>query len=736
MKKIVSLVLVLCLIFTLLACSADITNADGSKADASKAGNLWGFDTKPDKTPVPTSTATFKDPEPKSVVATEKWGNIAVNQMAVVFEDGVDRDTAAGVLKQIGGIVVGELDIINLYQLETAFTTEAELTAAMDAARVMDGVELVFPNAEVYLMDIEGKPCSPLNDQIFENPNNSKSYQMIGMENAWRIIKASGIDLNKVNVGMLDDSIYTGSNELNGKIKLNGDKTNVPLTDSNGQEIHAGMSHGTLVTHIIGADPENGGVTGIASILGEDLNISVKNLYDNEREIKPALSSSDDITKGEYSTSGYAFTIKSLVYLKQQVDNGATVINCSFGSDLPRTNQWINKAYEKFFKYIYSKNPKVVFVTAAGNGGLADKSRGGLDGNNFYPGGIKLPNVITVGAVNNDGSRAEFSNFAATADAEITLSAPGTDLVLGVGKDGNPIKSSGTSYATPQVTATVALLQAINPKLNAEGIKALLTGSADQEVTMDGKTVPIPPEIGGKLLKVDKAVLQAINDMRANQKPALEPYSLQQLLDMSAVNLTAAGGPKDFTLTAIIPNAKSGSTSVKIEVTGSHSMTGETTQNVAAGGSAVWQITVQNEPVFVRVVRGDTGTCAYMTIDTVLTNADLAGTWWCKGVIRLNDAVADIGNEFTLTPSGDSGGTVKDEGKGKIYTYTLSGNTISWSEGKNGTDATYYEFLWAITFTKAGGTITGAGLMTQVMHDDELGENRYPGNVTLVRPQQ
>jgi hypothetical protein len=731
MKKITSFVLVFCLILTLFGCSADTPDSD-----ASKTGSLWGVEKEPDKTPEPTSTATFKDPEPESVVHTEKWGNIAINQMAVVFHDDVDKNAAAEALKQIGGIIVGEISIINLYQIETDTKTEAELDTVMEKARSMDGVELVFPNAEVYLMDIEGKPCSPLNDPIFENPNNSKSYQMIGMENAWRIIKASGIDLNKVNVGMLDDSIYTGSNELNGKIKLNGDKTNVPLTDINGQEIHAGMSHGTLVTHIIGADPENGGVTGIASILGEDLNISVKNLYDSEKEIKPAPSSSDDIAKGEYSTSGYAFTIKSLVYLKQQVDNGATVINCSFGSDLPRTNQWINKAYEKFFKYIYTKNPKVVFVTAAGNGGLADKSRGGLDGNNFYPGGIKLPNVITVGAVNNDGSRAEFSNFAATADAEITLSAPGMDLVLGVGKDGNPIKSSGTSYAAPQVTATVALLQAINPKLNAEGIKALLTGSADQEVTMDGKTVPIPPEIGGKLLKVDKAVLQAINDLRANQKPALEPYTLQQLLDMSAVNLTATGGPKDFTLTALIPNAKSGSTSVKIEVTGSHSMTGETTQSVTAGGSAVWQLTVQNDPVFVRVVRSDTGTCAYMTIDAVLKNADLAGDWLCKGVMHLNDVDTDVGVQFKLTPSGDSGGTVSyTNWSGKVFGYTLTGNTISWSEGKNGTDKTYDEFLWAITLTKAGGTITGEGLMTFVLHDDELGESRYPGTCTMVRSQ-
>ena len=82
--------------------------------------------------------AAFKDPE--TVVYSERFGYFPVNQIAVVFYDDLNSKKAAGILKQIGGKVVGGLGIINLYQIETNFTTEAELNAAMEAARVLDAL--------------------------------------------------------------------------------------------------------------------------------------------------------------------------------------------------------------------------------------------------------------------------------------------------------------------------------------------------------------------------------------------------------------------------------------------------------------------------------------------------------------------------------------------------------------------------------------------------------------------
>ncbi len=234
--------------------------------------------------------AAFKDPDAASVIHTEKWGNGPVNQIVVMFEDDVDKKAATLLLEQIGGEVVGQMEMINLYQLETDFTTEAELTAAIDAALAMDGVEAAFPNVEVYGKDVEGTPCTALKDPVFENPANAAHYNTIGMENAWRIIKGSGVDLNKVNVGVLDSAIYTGSDEFSGKVKVTGDTTDEPEKNDSDQIIDDGLNHGTMVTHVIGADPENSGMLGVASVLEENLNIDVTNLYDGKKSFQTTIA--------------------------------------------------------------------------------------------------------------------------------------------------------------------------------------------------------------------------------------------------------------------------------------------------------------------------------------------------------------------------------------------------------------------------------------------------------------
>ncbi len=391
--------------------------------------------------------------DPDSVIETEKWGYVPANQIIVVFKDDVDKAAAKKVIGQIGGTVVGELELINMYQLETADKTEAALNATLDAVSGMDGVELVFPNVPAYLSDTAGTPCSPLKDPAYADPANAH-YNIIGMENAWKILKGSGVPLNKVNVGVLDEAFYTGSDEFNGKVKLSGDTTKDPVKKNN-QIVDGGFTHGTMVAHVIGADAENSGMVGVAGVLGENLSINVKNVFDANPHYTPVQADPQDITQITYP-NGVAYTDKTLVYLKRMVAEGATVINCSFNFKPPSDDyEPIKKAYEKFFKKIQETKPNVIFVASAGNSGSADGTQGALNGKNDCPAGIKLPNVITVGAVKNDGSRADFSNFA-TGDAEVTLSAPGVEMIVGTDENGQPIKANGTSFSAPQVASAIA----------------------------------------------------------------------------------------------------------------------------------------------------------------------------------------------------------------------------------------------------------------------------------------
>ncbi|PKM56434.1 MAG: hypothetical protein CVU98_11270 [Firmicutes bacterium HGW-Firmicutes-3] len=683
MKKKLLVILLLCSSLTLFSCSSQ-----------------------------PDSNTAYKDPSPESIIYSEQWGNVPVNQIVVVFENGVDKPTATKVLKQLGGTVVAEQAFINLYQVETEYTTESALLAGIEIAKNLDGVEFVFPNVEIYNKEVKGTPCSPLKDPIFEDERNAAHYKMIGMENAWNIIKGSGINLNPVNVAVLDSAIYTGSDEFNGNVKLSGDKTDEPQKNDN-IILNSGLSHGTMVTHVIGANHENSGMVGIASVLEDKLSINVKNLFDDKESYEETEINEDDSTQKVYETNGKAYTLKALAYLKEQVDSGATVINCSFGPVAPSdNNEWVSKAYEKFFTEVQKTNPNVLFVAAAGNEANADKSKGALNGKNYYPAGLNLPNIITVGAVNTDGSRANFSNFA-TEDAEVTLSAPGVNMVVGVDKDGKPVTSSGTSYATPQVTSAIALIQSINPNLSAAEIKDSLIKTSAPGIIGTDQSIPIPEGMGAGVLQVDQAVLQAINDLRKQQN--LAPYTMDELLDMSRITLTAEGVGKEFNLTSHIPSAFSGQTDVKITVNGQHALTGDSTQNVASGSDANWGILLVDDSVFIRVSRADNGGCAYLTLKPA--DYDLAGTW--SGMATLveetmgEDVEADKSAQITLSINSDGSGTATVEWVTAPITVSSDFSSISFaiSESAYGLTSTGV-FDGSVMEGEQGLTMSGTATFT------------------------
>jgi hypothetical protein len=561
--------------------------------------------------------AEFKEVLPEELKETAQWGTIPLNQIVVVLKDDQKPKLAQEIATSLSGGIVGEMTYINLYQIAFAPLDEVTFNAKLSEIQGREGVETAFPNALVISKVLKGTPCSPLSDPVFGSEENRRAYEMIGMLDAWRIIKASKVKLNNVKVGVLDDALYTGSDETGGKVKFEGDSTGDPEKDDLGNVVDGGLNHGTMVTHVIGADPDNSGVTGVASILKDKLTINVKNLYDGVQLPVPPGATANDLTIG-VDTSGATHTLKALVYLQKQVESGAKVINCSYGAEKPEAdNAWINAAYQKFFNKMAADHPDVVFVAAAGNEGRVD---GAITSSNYFPGGIPSPNVITVGALNNDGTKAGFSNFA-SGDGEVTLSAPGSKVVMGVDVNGNPIKSSGTSFAAPQVTATIALLQSINPKLSAAELKAYITGSANPGTTNKDQSIPIPAGMGAGLLRVDLAVLAVINDVRASE--GKDPLTAESLMNLSKVELTAKGGGKKFIVTAVLPEVADGTTPVTISVNGQHIMSGNSTQSLGTMDEATWEIEIVDPSVFIKVTREDTETCATMN----LMEGDFSGKW-------------------------------------------------------------------------------------------------------------
>lgn len=120
----------------------------------------------------------------------------------------------------------------------------------------------------------------------------------------------------------------------------------------------------------------------------------------------------------------------------------------------------INEIVEKMTNYSH-----ILFVVAAGNEGTHLTK----DQRRLYPAMLNLPNVITVGAVDDSGLLAEFSNYD---PLYVDIYAPGVEI-LSTWNDGGYKEISGTSMSTPLVVGKIAKLWAQEPHLKVDEIRTL-----------------------------------------------------------------------------------------------------------------------------------------------------------------------------------------------------------------------------------------------------------------------
>lgn len=559
-------------------------------------------------------TATVKMPAKSSVIESKNWGRVPVNQMGIVLKSGLKKGDAESVAKSVGGSVIGEFSYIDMYQLEIPAKAEAELVAAIDKAKAASGVELAFPLQAAYMdVDIKGAACSPLNDPVYSGPRGIP-YKMIGVQEAWDVIRASGVALNGVHVGVTDDGLYKGNDEFSDSFSTpdGEDSLAQPQKDAQGKD-KPYSSHGTAVTGIIGANPDNGGQAGVASVLGNKLNVTMSNIFGNSYgDTQVQVPDPNDPTK--VTVGNATWSLGALTAIKKQVESGTTVINCSWGNS--NSDPAFAAAYKKFFEKMAKDHPKVLFVCSAGNNGKA------LDGAKRYPSGLNLPNMITVGCLDNDGSRIHYSNKKSE-NFEVTLAAPGHRVVSGVSSDGRVSnENGGTSFATPQVTATAAMLKSLNPNLTAADIKKILVETAASETDVSGKKVPIDASVGGKVLRVDNAVLKVLKDL--GKVPA--DATVQSLLKLGTIEAVASSTkPLEYTIKATVGAVGAKGADVKIDLWGEGAISGDSTKHLDKAGEVTWGLTLlkgDGKPS-VKVTRMDNRACSIIH----LAPPDLSGTW-------------------------------------------------------------------------------------------------------------
>lgn len=200
--------------------------------------------------------------------------------------------------------------------------------------------------------------------------------------------------------------------------------------------------HGTHVSGIIAASRNNGmGIDGVA---------------DNVRiMVLRAVPDGDERDKDVANAIIYA------------VDNGAKVINMSFGKYWTPNKEYVDAAIE------YALSKDVLLVHAAGNDA---KNK---DVEDSYPtrrlnSNKVAPNWIEVGASSSSKSPkkmiADFSNYGATT---VDFFAPGVDIYSTV-PDYNYENASGTSMACPATAGVAALIRSYFPELTAVQVREVL----------------------------------------------------------------------------------------------------------------------------------------------------------------------------------------------------------------------------------------------------------------------
>ena len=321
-------------------------------------------------------------------------------------------------------------------------------------------------------------------DSIIKNETNKKEYTSDELDtlsltsSEGKIAKSKFLNLMKmIGLGseVKNTMVLEMINEEVDKMQDDAEAKNTPPVDyratiikdnanditdkfyGNKDVMGASSLHGTHVTGIIAASRNNGiGMDGIAD------NVKVMMLR--------AVPNGDEYDKDIALAIRYA------------VDNGAKVINMSFGKSFSPDKQWVDDA----FKYAASKD--VLIVHAAGNDAK------NIDSTNNFPCSVFLnntiaKNVITVGASSDPAIAksytASFSNYGRVS---VDVFAPGNQIYSTL-----PIGNSygfldGTSMASPVVAGVAGLLRSYFPKLTAEQIKQAINSSATS-LGIDVKTL-------------------------------------------------------------------------------------------------------------------------------------------------------------------------------------------------------------------------------------------------------
>lgn len=341
------------------------------------------------------------------------------------------------------------------YQAEAKASVNDELPEAKESLPQLEEIEQFVSMAHQNIQKELGKEYYSLADLEKYQPKNPQEEQIVGV-----LMQVMGMGqdiptaLKDLNDGI---TYYKGQLEYHLNVNFDGRK---PVGDNpydindtkygNGDPNirNKDESHGTHVAGIIAATRGNKkGVDGVA-----------KNV---------AIMSIRTVPDGDEYDKDVALAIR------YAVDNGAKVINASFGKDFSPNAEWVYDALQ------YAASKDVLFVQAAGNDGLdLDNPK-----NKNFPNDSKsqstpefVDNVITVGALTSSFGGDMVASFSNYGKENLDIFAPG-DEIYSTMPDNTYEFQGGTSMAAPAVAGLAALIRSYYPQLSAAQVKRIIMES-------------------------------------------------------------------------------------------------------------------------------------------------------------------------------------------------------------------------------------------------------------------
>ena len=277
----------------------------------------------------------------------------------------------------------------------------------------------------------------------------------LGLLSLHRLMQLDEQELNTYTIAQIDEYIEGKTVAFGAKEKLPNDERTIIVRDNyynfsdafygNNDIMGPTPNHGTHVSGIVAASRNNG--TGIDGVADAVKIMMVRVVPDGDEYDKDVA-----------------------LAIRYAVNNGAKIINMSFGKAYSPEKYWVDSAVA------YAEQKDVLLVHSAGNENYNLDSITVFPNANLAAYKKNASSFITVGAssdtlITEANIAADFSNYG---KQTVDLFAPGVKIYSTLPGGNTYGNQDGTSMAAPIVTGVAALLRTYYPSLTAKQVKTIL----------------------------------------------------------------------------------------------------------------------------------------------------------------------------------------------------------------------------------------------------------------------